>query len=71
MLPPNLEEAREAATRTVREASRASDVIARIRALLKKEPPQMGRLDLKEVIREALAQADSSLSSPTFQRSTF
>jgi len=71
MLPPNLEEAREAATRTVREASRASDVIARIRARLKKEPPQMGRLDLKEVIREALAQADSSLSSPTFQRSTF
>jgi two-component system sensor histidine kinase/response regulator len=57
MQPPNLEEAREAATRTVREANRASEVIVRTRALLKKEPPQMERLDLNEVIREVLALA--------------
>lgn len=55
MQPPNLEEAREAATRTVREATRAGEVIARIRALLKKEPPQLERLDLHEMIREVLA----------------
>jgi two-component system, sensor histidine kinase and response regulator len=61
MQPPNLEEAREAATQTVREATRASEVIARIRALLKKEPTQMERLDLNEVIRDVLALADDEI----------
>ena len=61
MQPPNLEEAREAATRTVREATRASEVITRIRALLKKEPPRMERLDLNEVIREVLALAGNEI----------
>jgi two-component system sensor histidine kinase/response regulator len=53
--PPNLDEARAAATRTVREANRAGEVIGRIRALLKKEPPQMGQLQLNEVIQQVLA----------------
>ena len=61
MQPPNLEEAREAATRTVREATRVSEVIAGIRALLKKETPQMERLDLSEVIREVLALAGNEI----------
>jgi C4-dicarboxylate-specific signal transduction histidine kinase len=60
--PPNLQEAREAATQTVREANRASEVIARIRALLKKETPRMERLDLNEVIREALALAGNEIA---------
>jgi PAS domain S-box-containing protein len=51
---PNLEEAREAIERTVREANRASDVIRRIRALLQKVPLQMERLEVNAVIREAL-----------------
>ena len=55
--PPNLEETREAITRAVREANRASDVIARIRALLRKGPTQMERLDLHAVIREVLTLA--------------
>jgi two-component system sensor histidine kinase/response regulator len=59
--PPNLEEARAAAARTVSEATRASEVIARIRAMLKNEPPQMERLDLNELIREALTLAGSEL----------
>jgi two-component system sensor histidine kinase TtrS len=54
---PNLEEAREAIERAVREANRASDVIRRIRALLQKVPPQMERLDVNAVIREALTLA--------------
>jgi C4-dicarboxylate-specific signal transduction histidine kinase len=60
--PPNLQEAREATTRTVREANRASEVIARIRALLKKETPQMQRLDVNEVIREVLALARNEIA---------
>jgi C4-dicarboxylate-specific signal transduction histidine kinase len=60
--PPNLEEAREATTRTVCEANRASEVIARVRALLKKEPPKMERVDVNEVIREVLALAGTEIA---------
>jgi PAS domain S-box-containing protein len=59
--PPHLGEAREAIDRTVREATRASNVIRRIRALLQKGPPQMERLDVNAVIREVLILADSEL----------
>jgi PAS domain S-box-containing protein len=59
--PPNLEEAREAIERTVREANRASDVIGRIRALLQKGPPQMERLDVNAVVREVLTLAGNEL----------
>ena len=59
--PPNLEEARAAAAQTVREATRASEVITRIRAVLKNEPPQMERLDLNEVIREVLTLAGAEI----------
>ncbi|MGA8500362.1 MAG: MHYT domain-containing protein [Candidatus Sulfotelmatobacter sp.] len=59
--PPNLEEAREAIDRTVREANRAGDVIGRIRALLQKTPPRMERLDVNEVIREVLNLVDNEL----------
>ncbi len=52
--PPDLDEARAAATKTATEAKRASEVITRIRALLQKESPQMERLDINEVIREVL-----------------
>jgi PAS domain S-box-containing protein len=59
--PPNLDEAREAIARAVQEANRASDVIGRIRALLQKGPPQMGRIDVDAVIREVLALAGNEL----------
>jgi C4-dicarboxylate-specific signal transduction histidine kinase len=52
--PPNLDEARQATTQTVREANRASEVIARVRALLRKEQPQMHRVDINEVVQEVL-----------------
>ena len=61
--PPNLEEAREAATNTVLEANRASDVIGRIRALLKKEPSRMERLDFNELIREVLTRAKTEIEN--------
>ena len=59
--PPNLDEAREALTRVVGDANRASDVIARIRALLKKAPPPLERLDTNKEIREVLALTASDL----------
>jgi len=56
--PPNLEEAREAVAHTAAEANRASEVLARIRRLLQKAPPQMAQLDVNEIIREVLALAE-------------
>jgi len=52
---PNLGEAREAVTRIVREGTRASEVIRRIRSLLKKTPSQIVPLDINELIRGVLA----------------
>jgi PAS domain S-box-containing protein len=49
---PDLEEAREAASRIVKDAVRASDIINRMRSLFKKESPQRGAVDVNEVIRE-------------------
>jgi PAS domain S-box-containing protein len=51
---PNLVESQEALTRILRDANRAGDVIGRIRALLKKTPPQMERLDVNELIQDVL-----------------
>jgi C4-dicarboxylate-specific signal transduction histidine kinase len=59
--PPDLDEAREAASGAVREANRASRVIERIRTLLKKTSPQLRPLDVNEVIREVLILAHSEL----------
>ena len=58
---PNLNEAREAVQRIVRDGNRGSEVIARIRALLKKEPPQKAQVDVNKIVREitSLAQIES------------
>jgi PAS domain S-box-containing protein len=59
--PPNLAEAREAMANAMKEANRASGVIARIRALLKKASPELRPVDMNEVIREVLALVRSEL----------
>jgi signal transduction histidine kinase len=51
---PNLEEAREAARRIVRDGKRAAEIIARIRALTKRSAEVREKLDLNETIREVL-----------------
>jgi PAS domain S-box-containing protein len=61
--PPNLEEAREAMMRAVRNANRASEIIERIRALLQKAPPQMKPLDINEIIRAVLSLAGNELAA--------
>ncbi|MGA9723502.1 MAG: ATP-binding protein [Candidatus Binatus sp.] len=52
---PRPDEARAAVERIVRDSNRASEVIQRIRALVKKSEPQMVALDINDVIREAIS----------------
>jgi signal transduction histidine kinase len=54
---PNLEEARENVRRIVRDAKRAGDIIARVRAQTTKTAPTMARLDMNEAIKEVIALA--------------
>jgi C4-dicarboxylate-specific signal transduction histidine kinase len=44
--PPSLEEARQALGSTVKQGNRATDVIQRIRALIKKAPPRKDALEI-------------------------
>jgi C4-dicarboxylate-specific signal transduction histidine kinase len=53
--PPNLEEARQALGRTVEAGNRATDVIERIRALIKKAPPRKDALEINGAILEVIA----------------
>jgi PAS domain S-box-containing protein len=53
--PPNVDGARETARRTIRDGNRASDVIARLRALFSKDELTLEVLDLNEVTREVIA----------------
>ncbi len=57
---PDLEEARAAVERIIRDGNRASEVIRRIRALAKKTDPQTAWLDVNDVIHEvgALVQSE-------------
>jgi signal transduction histidine kinase len=59
--PPNVDGARETARRTIRDANRASDVIARLRALFGKKGTAAESVDLNEATREVLALSSSEL----------
>jgi signal transduction histidine kinase len=50
--PPHLDEARQAIDRLVKDANRASEVIAKVRALTKSSPPEKDWLDINETILE-------------------
>ena len=56
---PNLDEAREAINRIIRDGNRASEVIARVRAPAKKSAPAKATPNLRETIHEALAMMSS------------
>jgi signal transduction histidine kinase len=51
---PNLEEARAAVTRIVKDGTRAAEIIKRIRLLFKKGTPDRELVDVNEVIREMI-----------------
>jgi C4-dicarboxylate-specific signal transduction histidine kinase len=53
--PPNLEEVRQALGFILESGVRAGEVINRVRALVKKTPPQKDRLEINEVILEVIA----------------
>jgi PAS domain S-box-containing protein len=59
--PPNLAGARETVRRTIRDGNRASDVIARLRALFNKGELTLEPLDLNAVTREVIALSLSDL----------
>jgi PAS domain S-box-containing protein len=51
---PNLDEAREAVSRIIRDSNRAGDVIARIRALVEKTDTEKVRLDINQTVQEVI-----------------
>jgi NO-binding membrane sensor protein with MHYT domain len=53
--PPDLDEVRQALGRAVNNERRAAEIIGRIRALIKKEPPRKDSLEINEAIVEVIA----------------
>jgi signal transduction histidine kinase len=53
--PPDVDEAREALGGIVKDGKRASDVIGRIRALIRKEPPRKDDVEINKVILEVIS----------------
>jgi len=60
---PNLVEAQEAITSAVNAADRASEVITRIRALLRNDKPEYLAVDINSVIRDVLTLTNSTLQA--------
>jgi PAS domain S-box-containing protein len=61
--PPNLEEVRRDLGFIVESGVRASEVINRIRALVKKAPPRKDRLEINEAILQVIALAKSEITN--------
>jgi len=57
----NFDEAREAAEIAIVDAHRAADIIARVRALTKKDPPRKDTVDVNATIVEAIALVRSEM----------
>src|SRR5258708_28505730 len=51
---PDVTEASEAASRTVRDATRAADIVDRVRSLYRRGAPQRELVDLNEIIEEMI-----------------
>jgi PAS domain S-box-containing protein len=61
--PPNLEEVRRDLGFIVESGVRASEVIDRIRALVKKAPPRKDRLEINETILQVIALAQNEIAN--------
>jgi PAS domain S-box-containing protein len=66
---PDLQEARDAAARIVKDVTRAASIIDRVRQLFRNNPPVYEPLDLSELLREivALVSGEASLSGVTIK----
>jgi signal transduction histidine kinase len=51
----DLDEARDAASRTIKDVARAGEIISRVRQIFKKGTPERELVDLNEIIREMVA----------------
>lgn len=60
--PPDLEEVRESLRQIVVGGNRASEVLSRIRTLIKKNPPRKGLLDINETVLDVIALVRSELA---------
>ena len=63
--PPNLEEVHDGLQAIARDGRRASEVIARIRALARRAPTEKEPVDINEVIREVVALAGGRSAADT------
>ena len=61
--PPNLEEARQAIECIAKDATRASDVVARVRGLAKRTPPQKELLNINETVNEVIKLTSSEIQN--------
>lgn len=61
--PPDLDEVRESLRNIVESDKRAGEVIRRLRAMMRKEPPDFQRLDMNEVVADVLHIMHSDLIS--------
>ena len=61
---PDIDEAKAALKGIVKEGNRASEVIGRIRAMLRHRKPEYVSLDINDTIREVLALAMNALHKP-------
>jgi len=52
--PPDIDEARDAARHVIRDGNRASEVIGRIRAMVKNAPPEKTMIDTNAIIQEVI-----------------
>jgi PAS domain S-box-containing protein len=68
--PPNLRKARDAVERMVQDGNRASDVLKRVRTLLRKTPHVKSSVNVNEVIQEVLALASGELRKHSVEWST-
>jgi C4-dicarboxylate-specific signal transduction histidine kinase len=59
---PDVDEARQAASRIVKDATRAAEIITRTRLLFKKGTPQWELVDINNIIREMVALMRSELT---------
>jgi PAS domain S-box-containing protein len=53
--PPDIHRARQSIDRIIRDAGRASEVVARVRDLAKKTPPRKGWLNINETVEEIIS----------------
>jgi len=59
---PNLEAARRSVERMVNDGTRAGEVISRIRAMVKKAPPQRDALNINDIIMEVIGLVGTEIS---------